>query len=35
MALGRLNPISLKRGGIFILPELSCVRIMKLYQENI
>ncbi len=35
MALGSLNPISLKRGGIFIFPMLSSVRIIKLYQENI
>jgi hypothetical protein len=33
MALGHLNPIYLKRGGIFIFSGL--VRIMKIYQENI
>jgi hypothetical protein len=35
MALGRPNPISLKRGGIFLFPDLSSVKIMNLYQEKI
>ncbi len=35
MALGRPNPISLKRGGIFIFPGLSSVRILKLYPGDI
>jgi hypothetical protein len=35
MALGRPNPISLKRGGIFIFPELSSIRILKLYPGDI
>jgi len=35
MPLGRLNRISLKRGGIFMFPGLSYVKRMKLYQEKI
>jgi hypothetical protein len=34
MALGHLNPISLKRGGIFIFPELSSVRMETLSGEH-
>jgi len=35
MALGRINPLSLKREGIFLFLEPSSIRIMKLYQEKI
>ena len=35
MALDRLNPMSLKRGGIFLFLGVSSVRIMRFYQEKI